>query len=118
MKRKERAITRAGFDSSSELHRGLARHARHFLVALGLGLAAQGALAMPPGWTKGCSRPIYGSVETACATSLQTPGSFFTVDLTRGICQIFTAEIDRRRVVGLLARIAATGHQCCKHHIG
>ena len=47
---------------------------------------------MPPGWTKGCSRPIYGSVEAACATSLQTPGSFFTVDLTRGICQIFNAN--------------------------
>src|SRR3954468_1888039 len=97
MKRKERAITRAGFDSSSELRHGLGRlarhlHARHLLVALGLGLAAQGALAMPPGWAKGCSRPIYGSVEAACATSLQTPGSFFTVDLTRGICQIFNAN--------------------------
>src|SRR5215213_3167677 len=89
MKRKERAITRAGFDSSRELRRVLVRHARHWLVALGLVLAAHSALAMPPGWTKGCSRPIYGSVEAACATSLQTPGQFFVVDLVRGICQIF-----------------------------
>src|SRR4051812_7282473 len=92
MKQKERAPRRAGFARSSTLRGSLVRAARDLLLALALGLAAHSALAMPPGWARGCSRPIYGSVEAACATGLQTPGSFFTVDLARGICQFFNAN--------------------------
>jgi len=65
---------------------------RLLMLLLLLSAAAQSALAMPPGWTKGCIRPIYGSADGACATTLEIPGSFFTVDPVLGSCNYFSSN--------------------------
>jgi RHS repeat-associated protein len=49
-------------------------------------ICAGSAAAMPPGWTRGCINPIYGSAEAACATGLSSTVPTFTFDAQRGIC--------------------------------
>jgi YD repeat-containing protein len=87
---------RARLKRASDRRTLIAPHARAggrlLMLLLLLSAAAQSALAMPPGWTKGCIRPIYGSADGACATTLEIPGSFFTVDPVLGSCNYFSSN--------------------------
>src|SRR5690349_16534392 len=55
-------------------------------------LSTASAQAMPPGWTKGCANPVYGSPEAACAVALEQPGSFYFADTVNGVCRYFNAD--------------------------
>jgi RHS repeat-associated protein len=59
------------------------------IVAILCSLQLNSAHAMPPGWTKGCLKPVYGSGEAACATGLDTPGATFVFDPIGGSCNYF-----------------------------
>jgi RHS repeat-associated protein len=90
MNRKQRD---AGASSQREIDvRGLvARHLRQtvaYLLPLLLvfGMLPDSSAGMPSGFTKGCSKPIYGSADAACAVSLEVPGASFTINLATGTC--------------------------------
>jgi YD repeat-containing protein len=66
---------------------------RTLLQALALFVVSTlSANAMPPGWTKGCSNPVYGSPDAACAVALEQPGSFYIADTVNGVCRFFNAD--------------------------
>src|SRR5689334_20258154 len=59
------------------------------IVVVIYGLATPSVYAMPPGWTKGCLKPAYGSGEAACATGVDSPGVTFVFDPVGLSCNYF-----------------------------